>query len=310
MKRIFLLFLLLLCLIFPSCAKKQEAINDTYFTFTDDTGKEITLSEKPKKVAVLFSSYAQMVLLAGGSVSVTVGESIERGFADEGTFLVDEGAGKKINTELLIAEQCDLVIGSVDIAEHNKTAELLSEAGVPAALFRVESFEDYERVMRVLCGIFSDEERYRQNVVRVKNGIEKVLSQIPEGQPKKILFVRCASGAKATKAKTKDNNFVCRMLYEMNTYNIAENAPLLLDGLSTEEILIENPDYIFFSTMGDEDAAKKYMMSLLEQDEWQMLSAVKNENYTFLDKNLFQYKPNDRWDEAYEILAELLYGKE
>ena len=43
---------------------------------------------------------------------------------------------------------------------------------------------------------------------------------------------------------------------ELGTYNIAENAPVLLDGLSQEEILMENPDYIFISTMGKEEAAR------------------------------------------------------
>ena len=45
----------------------------------------------------------------------------------------------------------------------------------------------------------------------------------------------------ATKAKTADENFVCKMLNELGTYNIAENAPILLDGLSLSLIHI----YIF-----------------------------------------------------------------
>lgn len=312
MKRFSALVLLLLVIILLVCCtsdKGDVSAGEYYVTFTDDNGTNISFAEKPKKAAVLFSSYAQMVLLSGGSVDVTVGETLERGFAKEGTPLVDDGAGKKINTELLIAQKPDIVIGSYDIAAHRETAELLNKSGIPTALFRVESFSDYERVMRILCDIFEGDELYEKNVEKVKKEIDIILSSIPKGQKKKILFVRCSSSSKATKAKTKDESFVCGMLDEMNTYNIAENAHVLLDGLSIEEIIAENPDCIFFSTMGDEDAAKKYMTGVLESDEWQTLTAVKKGNYTFLDKELFQYKPNNRWDEAYKILAELLYGK-
>lgn len=100
------------------------------------------------------------------------------------------------------------------------------------------------------------------------------------------------------------------MLDELGTYNIAENAPVLLDGLSLEEILLENPDYIFISTMGDEAAARAYMDGLLRGDAWRHLDAVREGNYTYLPKDLFQFKPNKRWGEAYRYLADLLYPGE
>ncbi len=311
MKKLLRLAVILLCVCFLcSCEAENKEAKDTYITFTDDTGAEISLFQKPKRVAALFSSHAEMVLLSGGSVDITVGEAVERGLVSEDTPLVDGGAGKSINTELLISHSPDLVIGSYDIASHRESAELLNAAGIPAALFRVENFNDYERVMKIFCVIFDGKEQYENNVEKVKAEIEDVLSSVPRGEKKKILFVRCASSARATKAKTKNESFVCEMLDEMNTCNIAENAKVLLDGLSAEEIILEDPDFIFFSAMGDENSAKEYMAGVLESNQWQTLSAVKKGNYAFLDKELFQYKPNNRWGRAYKTLAELLYGKE
>jgi len=311
MKKILILVCLALCFCFLcSCENENNSEAGTYITFTDDAGTEISLLQKPGKVASLFSSYAEMVLLSGGSVDITVGEALERGFANKDTPLVDGGAGKSINTELLISYKPDFVVGSYDIAAHRESAEILNASGIPAALFHVENFSDYERVMKILCEIFDGKEQYEKNVEKVKAEIEGVLSSVPDGQKKKILFVRCASSAKATKAKTKSENFVCEMLDEMNTYNIAENAKVLLDGLSAEEIILEDPDFIFFSAMGNEEAAKEYMTGVLESKEWQTLSAVKTGNFAFLDKELFQYKPNNRWGRAYKTLAELLYGQE
>lgn len=329
MKKIkaFLLFAVLIftACVFSSCvfltvkqASKSDMglsdlqASDNYgVTFYDETGKEITLSKKPEQVAVLFSSFAEMTLLSGGSVDITVGESVERGFVPEGTPLVDIGAGKTVNNELLLAYKPDFIIGSSDIAAHVEAAKALEASGIPFALFRVESFEDYERVMKLLCEIFENQQAYEENVARLRQEIEDVLTNIDmSSESKKILFVRCASNAKATKAKTKKENFVCQMLDEMNTVNIAEAAPILLDGLSVEYILVNQPDFIFFSPMGDEEAATEYVNSMLLRPEWQTLDAVKNSKYAFLPKELFHFKPNNRWSQAYKYLSELLYGEE
>jgi iron complex transport system substrate-binding protein len=97
------------------------------------------------------------------------------------------------------------------------------------------------------------------------------------------------------------------MLTRLGAHNIADDAPVLLDGLSLEEILVRDPDHIFISTMGNEDASKAYMESLLRQPGWRDLTAVQEGNVHFLPRDLFHFKPNARWAEAYRYLAQLLY---
>ena len=108
--------------------------------FKDDLNNEFELYEKPQKVAVLFSSFADIWITAGGTVDITVKESVERGFANEQAVLVDEGAGKSINVEALIMANPDLVLCSADIEAQTDAAKLLNKSGIPAACFRVESF--------------------------------------------------------------------------------------------------------------------------------------------------------------------------
>ncbi len=308
MKRLFGIILCMCAfLALASCGEKNITYGEAYEIFTDDARQEITLVAKPQRTAVLFSSYAEMVLLSGGSVDISVGESVERGFADEQAPLVDGGAGKSINLELLIESSPDFVIGSFDIAAHREVSQRLNELNIPCALFRVETFDDYDRVMKILCDIYGTWENYYENVTKPKENIEKIISSVPSTDKKKILFIRCASASSATRAKTRENNFVCRMLYELGTVNIAENDKALLGTLSAENIIAENPDYIFFSTMGNENAAKSYMTSVIRGEEWQALDAVQNGSYVFLDKDLFQYKPNNNWDLAYQTLWEILY---
>ena len=69
-----------------------------------------------------------------------------------------------------------------------------------------------------------------------------------------------------------------------------------------------DPDYIFVTTMGDEQKALDYLDSLIaENPAWSELTAVKENHYVVLPKDLFHYKPNNRWGESYEYLAEILY---
>lgn len=297
----------------PADDSDSASPTEAYYSFQDANGVQITLAEKPERVAVLFSSFADVWQTAGGRVDITVGESVERGFASRETLLVDDGAGKTINRELLLSYAPDFVICSADLEEQVKTAEFLQQHGIPAAVFHVEEFQDYLDMLKICTDITGNREAYETYGIGVQEEIQAVLASAPKAEgadQKRILFIRAGSKYSATKAKTAENNFVCVMLKELGTYNIAENAPVLLDGLSQEEIMLENPDYIFISTMGKEEAAKAYMDSVLQEEVWQHLDAVREGRYAYLPKDLFQFKPNKCWGEAYQYLADLLYPKE
>ena len=312
-RRLLSLLTILLLLTAAGCSRSGEAVLDKnyyssfYYTFTDDAGYEVTLSARPQKVAVLFSSFAEVWTLAGGEVAVTVGESVERGFAAADAVLVDDGAGKSINLELLLAAEPDLVICSADVEAQRQAAELLHGADVPVACFRVESFEDYLRMLRVCTEITGDLAAYETHGTAVAERIEELLSGV-DAEGEDILFIRAGSGESATKAKTAEQHFAAAMLEELGAYNIADAAPVLLDGLSMEEILRADPAVIFVSTMGKESAAKAHMEEVLAREVWRDVAAVKNGRVIYLPKELFQFKPNARWGDAYAYLIEVLYA--
>jgi iron complex transport system substrate-binding protein len=299
---------LLICFCFASCTEEKTDC-EVYYSFIDSEDREVALEKKPQKVAVLFSSYAEMWTLAGGEVNITVGESVERGFADESTVLVDSGAGKTIDREILIASAPDFVIASADIAAQAELAGYLDSVGIPCALFRVDSFYDYAEVMEDLCAITERDDLYEKNVTKIADEIENILNSVDRSRAPRIIFVRCGSSASSTKAKNAEENFVCKMIAELGGVNIADEAPELCDGLSLEAILTAQPEKMLISTMGNEQKSREYMDSVLKSEPWQALGAVKNQDYVYLGKELFQFKPNARWAEAYKFLAEYLYGE-
>ena len=72
---------------------------------------------------------------------------------------------------------------------------------------------------------------------------------------------------------------------------------------------MEDPDYIFVTVQGnDQEAAMDNIEQLLiSNPAWNSLTAVKNGQYYVLDKRLYNLKPNARWGEAYQKLADILY---
>ena len=307
-KRILSLTLALLLLIaLSACTVRDTGTKASHLTFSDSLGNEVVLSDSPKKVAVLFSSFAEVWTLAGGDVDVTVGESIERGFVSDDTTLVDAGAGKTIDIEALIASSPDFVICSADIEAQLSAAEILKESEIPVACFRTETFDEYLNMLDICTKITNRRDLYAKNGTDVKARIDKLLASFDNKEYKNILFIRAGSSSSSTKAKTSSQHFAASMLSELGLHNIADDAPILLDGLSIEEIITRNPDFIFISTMGNEAAAQKNMDELLTSPEWQSLDAVRDGRYVYLPKSLFHFKPNSRWDEAYEFLIDFVY---
>lgn len=307
-KSIIIAVVIVVLLIFISGAvetNKPESSGE-YFTFTDSEGEIVELSHKPQKTAVLFSSLAECWIEAGGEVYVTVGESVERGLVKEETELVDKGAGKTVDTEKLISLEPDFVICSADIASHRDVASALKKAKIPVAMLRMDTFEDYLTILRTLTKITGKTENYEQFGENAKSEIEQIISGGKRENNPKILFVRSGSSYSSAKAKKADDNFAAKILEDFGCVNIADKAETLLDNLSAEVILKENPQYIFVSVMGDYDNSKAYMQELLAKKEYASLDAVKNGRVYFLPKELFQYKPCGRWAESYRYIYSIL----
>lgn len=307
-KSIIIAVVIVVLLIFISGAvetNKPESSGE-YFTFTDSEGEIVELSHKPQKTAVLFSSLAECWIEAGGEVYVTVGESVERGLVKEETELVDKGAGKTVDTEKLISLEPDFVICSADIASHRDVASALKKAKIPVAMLRMDTFEDYLTILRTLTKITGKTENYEQFGENAKSEIEQIISGGKRENNPKILFVRSGSSYSSAKAKKADDNFAAKILEDFGCINIADKAEVLLDNLSAEVILKENPQYIFVSVMGDYDNSKAYMQELLAKKEYASLDAVKNGRVYFLPKELFQYKPCGRWAESYRYIYSIL----
>lgn len=288
----------------------QEADSQYLYSFTDALGNAVNLENTPERVVSLVGSYAETWLLAGGElIGVTNDVISERGLeVDSETAIV--GTIKEPNIEEILALSPDFVLLTTDVESHIKIADILEQTNITYAFFKVEHFEDYLNMLNICTDITGEKELYEKNGLEVKKEIEAVLSKVNETDhtEKEILFIRAfSSGAKAK----HDDNMACKIFNDLGTVNIASKHESLLEELSMEVIIEEDPDYIFVVTMGNSEKAIQALKDGIEQNPaWSGLSAVKNDRYIVLPKELFHYKPNARWSESYEYIAKILYPEE
>ncbi len=275
--------------------------------FTDDRGVTVS-AEAPQRVVCLYGSYAEAWALAGGApVGVTEDAVSERGMElGDGVQII--GTTKIPNLELILALDPDLVIASADLAAQVDACEALEAAGVPCAAFRVDTYRDYARQMEIFAGLTGRSDLYEAQIPPMVAEIERIIAEAQTHEAPTVLLIRAYSTG--VKAKGADN-LAGVMLRDLGCDNIADRQPSMLEELTLESIVTEDPDFIFVSVMGsDEDAALASLDATLGQNPaWQALDAIQNGRMYVLPKDLFHYKPNARWSESYAYLSNLLFGE-
>ena len=316
-KAVSLALVLLLCLgLFAGCGKNEEGGKKDGewkpVTVTDDLGREVTIDEEPKAVAAIMGSFADTWVLAGGTLKAAVHDAWEDFNLDMPEDAVDLGKYNAINVEQLFAAEVDLVIASANTKKQVDIKDTLENAGIKVLYLSVNNFEDYLRTLKICTDITGRADLYEKNGTDVAKQVEAAKKTAAEkaaakGSPK-ILYVRAA--ASVIKAKGSDDTVLGIMLKDIGCTNIADSTSLL-DDLSLEVIIQEDPEMIFITQQGsDREGTEKVLHETLTGNPaWAGLKAVKEDKVFYMDKNLYQLKPNARWGEAYEKLTEIVYGK-
>lgn len=295
-KRLCLLCIALLLL--PSIAGAEGA------ALVDDRGAAIPATA-PQRVVSLYGSYAEAWAQAGGTLVGATEDAVSERGMDLGTAQII-GTTKAPNLERILALDPDLVILSLDIAAQVSAAEVLEAAGVPCAAFRVDTWQDYARMMDVFTALTGRRDLYEAIIPPMQAAIGETIASAQAQSAPTVLLLRAYSTGVKAKA---DDNLAGAMLEDLGCINIAGKQPSLLEELTLEAIVVEDPDCIFISVMGgDEEAALAVVEETLGQNPaWQGLTAVKEGRVYVLPRDLFHYKPNARWAESYAFLYELLF---
>lgn len=292
--------------------KSDESAEWTAMTIKDDLEREVTLEARPQRVAVLMGSFAETWLLAGGELIAApkdAWEDFDLGLDESVTNL---GSYQKISAEALFGLEADLIIASANTKGQVEMKETLEGAGLNVLYFDVNGFEDYLRMLKVCTDITGRTDLYETNGVKVQEQVEEAkaaASAALEGkEAQRVLFIRTA--ASGIHVKGSEGTVLGLMLRDLGCVNVADGSDLL-ENLSIEKIIEEDPDRIFIVMQGsDQEGARKTLEETLTSNPaWSGLTAVKEGRVHYMDKSLYHLKPNNRWGDAYAELEQLLYGE-
>ncbi len=283
-------------------------------TFTDDLGSSITV-DNPQRVVATMGSFAKVWELAGGTL-VGVSDDVDTysGYALTSPNVERVGDFTAIDMEKVIALEPDFVImtgastGRAGAASQLDFKETLEASGITVAYFTVTTFPDYLRMLETCCKITGRSDLFTANGEDVQSKIEAIIAKVPSaGEKPRVLLMTTYSGG--TRVQNSDTQ-TGAILAELGVTNIADENRSLLSDFSLEAVIESDPDFIFVVPMGENTA--EAMRSLEEltasHPAWSQIGAVANGHYITLEPDLYLYKPNDKWADAYQELFDYLYA--
>lgn len=308
-----LVSLMLMLTMLTACGPQSVVSAGETVSFTDALGRNVAVNKNPKRVAALIGSFADLWLLSGGSVCATVEDAWDD-FNLDIPNAVNIGGAHSPNLELLLTAEPDFVIASASTASNVEMKKVLENVGIVVAYFDVDNFDDYLSMLSVCTDITGRKDLFELNGLKIKEQIDSIKAEfkkanLPENE-RSVLLLRAASGF--VKAKGSEGTILGEMLSDLGCINIADSDSSLLETLSVESVIRQEPYRIFVVTMGDdtEKALDNFSRMMEENPAWGTLSAVIEGRVHIMDRKLFNIKPNAKWAESYEKLSKILLGEE
>ena len=299
-------------LVVTGCGPKQKEssqqgeVGAGYLTIIDDAGRRVVLANKPEKIAVLSTSYVELLYAVGGKA---VGRPVSKSakLSAEAAMLPEVGQVTNINLEKLVALQPDFVIGYLGI--HERLIPILENSGIPVVLLKMKTYADVQAKITLFGDIAGTAQQAQQVSRKLSYNIKLVTDKLPN-QPKKVLILHATARSVTVELK---NSIAGNVLGILNLTNVAAaSKPLEKEPDTTpysmEKIVEADPDIILVTTMGElTDIEKRLKDDVESNPAWAGLRAVNNRQVFFLPSDLFQLNPGVDYDEAIAYLAKIVY---
>jgi iron complex transport system substrate-binding protein len=275
----------------------------------DYDGNKVTLSKRPERVIVNYTSLVGLWYMAGGEAVGRPDARSTRGIPEEAIDIETTGHVASPNVEKIVALQPDLVILSGGMDNHRNVKEILDQNGTENILLKYENYHDFVYTLDLFARIVGNQEIIQEKVPGIQREVQKVIERYEDEPP--FTFLSLFAFTRSVSAELNRAN-TAHMAMMLGGENIAEKgAPERGQKritLSMEHIVQRDPDVILVTVMGDlKDVKDKMKEDLTSNQAWDGIEAVKNDRVHYLPAEYFLYKANERYPEAFEYLAERIY---
>lgn len=313
-----LLILILLSLgLSAQCVEKGEA-NPLIVSEASDRivcrepdGKVVTVKKFPRRVVIAYVSLIGLWYCAGGEVIAIPSTMNMDCIPEEAKDLERIGRFNSPNLEKILQLTPDLVLLVDRVGKHHETRELLSSCGIDTLMLAYENYGDFVELLDLFCRINGKSPKDGR-AAKVTDGVKVYTERCSGRKGPRFLSMQYASRGFNADTNRAHVAYMATMLGGRNV--IGENIAGK-DGkrikVSLERVVMEDPEMIFVSSPSRLDEIRKEMeREFAANAAWREVSAVRNGKVFFLPHDLFMYRPNEDFPEAFRRLSEIMYPEE
>jgi iron complex transport system substrate-binding protein len=278
----------------------------------DADGYEVTLTKNPERVIVNYTSMLGLWYLAGGTA---VGRPTARSFQgvpEEARTIETTGHVANPNLEKIISLEPDLVVlsGTMDIQRRIK--EVLDQNSIENILLSYEHYHDFVNILDLFVRMVGKESIVETLVPGIQEEVTRISSSYSERPTPR--FLSLFASTRDVLVELNDSH-TAHMAAMLGGANVAEPANIRPGqkriNLSLERVVESRPDVILVTVMGNvSEIQDKMREELMSNQAWNGIRAVREGRVHYLPDHYFLYKPNERFPEAFEYLAKLLYSQD
>ena len=275
-----------------------SAAEDTSFTVTDMTGREITF-EKPVEKAVALTASDCEIIFALGAEEVLVGRGEYCDYPPEVTDIPSVQSGYDTNIEQIIALEPE-VLFMATMAQTQEQVEQLEKAGIKVVVSDAQDIAGTYTAIAMIGQILGKNEEAEQIIDAMKNAFEEIAENKLDGEKTIYFEVSPLQWGLYTAGTGTFMNEVAEMMGLKNCFSdVAGWAPI-----SEEQVLERNPDYILTITMyfGEGPTPEE---EITARPGWEYVTAVKNGDILNLVNNELS-RPAPRLVEGAQMLYDFV----
>lgn len=284
----------------------------------DSTSSSGSLSPSPEssqgayeRVAVLYHSYLELWDLAGGAPVVGIVDPDGRELPACGVDAEILGTVGTVNTELLLSLQPDFVIVSQSM-NGQEVIQFLDDHQIPWVDPDYNSFPEYLDQLKFFCTLTGRMDNYDTYGAALEREIaalkDRAAQQLQSREAPTALHIFASS--KGIKVRFSDST-TGSILEDLGADNLSDQFRVGEEDsqlLSIEKLISLDPDFLFVQFMGSSESARELLNeTLFENPALEGLTALSEGQVLMLPRELFHYKPNQRFAESYQWMYDTLY---
>ncbi len=304
---------ILLAFTFNSCsknsAKKIEpkilGETKTHVNYIGYSGKKMSVKKKPKRVILLMNSYLDLWYFAGGKAIARVQGKIN--IPKEAQNLEIVGLLGNPNIEKIVSMNPDLVVLNKKLKKHKDLPAILKSSGIETIEIKYANYKDFLFISELFMRI-NDNHKALAKIKKIKDEIQAIIDRCPDKNNPLVLITFASANNVSSELPNGDTGLMLTML---KGRNITANSPIkggTRVDLSIETITSMDPDIMLIKMMGKQDRVQARLDKYYKANSsLQGIKAIKDDKLYYLPRNLFMYKPNAKYPEAFRYLAAILY---